>query len=185
MMPLVVAIAMGGLTFLATNIDNLLLLTGCLAASSRQRSVVLGFSMSVLLVVALVILAQWVGESLPEQSFRWLGLLPVIIGVRQLLQRRGGSSPGENAPQTRAWHVALIFLGSSIDSMLALSVVLVESRESLEWLIVAGYMVAAGLATALVYTAGGRLALLKRLEPVMPYVLILVGLLVVLDSPLD
>src|SRR5215475_12981060 len=71
-------------TFAATNIDDLLLLTLFFAQRVPTRKIILGQYLGFAGIVGLSLVGFWAVTSIPSTWFRFLGLLPLAIGVKEL-----------------------------------------------------------------------------------------------------
>jgi cadmium resistance protein CadD (predicted permease) len=125
-------------TFAVTNIDDIVTLTLFFAQHVPTRNVVFGQCLGFAGVVALSLAGFWAAVSIPSTWFRFLGLLPLAIGIKQLVrmdrtERRsgarnpdvlsitaitlanGGDNIGVYVPffainQARVWVILLIFV---------------------------------------------------------------------------
>jgi cadmium resistance protein CadD (predicted permease) len=99
-------IILGVMTFTATNIDDSLLLV--LFFSDRRfraRHVFVGQALGIGLLVMISLLGAWLALAVAGRWIGLLGLLPIILGVRELLARRAhddGSTPALETAVTRA-----------------------------------------------------------------------------------
>ena len=73
-------------TFAVTNIDDAVLLTLFFAQRVPTRNVVFGQCLGFVGIVALSLAGFWAALSIPSGWFRFLGLLPLAIGIKQLVQ---------------------------------------------------------------------------------------------------
>jgi cadmium resistance protein CadD (predicted permease) len=72
-----------------TNIDDVLLLTLFFAQRVPTRNIVLGQCLGFAGIVSLSLVGFWAAVSIPGTWFRFLGLLPLAIGIKHLVQMRG------------------------------------------------------------------------------------------------
>ena len=80
-----IAVILASLTsFAATNIDDVLVLTLFFAQRVPTRKIILGQYLGFAGIVALSLAGFWAAISLPSAWFRFLGLLPLAIGVNEL-----------------------------------------------------------------------------------------------------
>jgi len=80
-----IAVIFASLTsFAVTNIDDLLVLTLFFAQRVPTRKILLGQYLGFLGIVALSLGGFWAAISLPSAWFRFLGLLPLAVGVKEL-----------------------------------------------------------------------------------------------------
>jgi cadmium resistance protein CadD (predicted permease) len=73
-------------TFTITNVDDILLLTLFFARRARTRDIVIGQYLGFGGIVALSLAVSWAAVSISSLLVRFLGLLPLAIGVKQLVQ---------------------------------------------------------------------------------------------------
>jgi len=73
-------------TFALTNIDDLVLLTLFFAGRVPMSRVVAGQYLGFSGIVALSLTGSWAAVSIPSVWFRVLGVLPLVVGIKQLLQ---------------------------------------------------------------------------------------------------
>lgn len=69
-----------------TNIDDVVLLTLFFAKRVPTRNVVLGQCLGFAGIVALSLAGFWAAVSIPSAWFRFLGLLPLAIGIKHLVE---------------------------------------------------------------------------------------------------
>jgi cadmium resistance protein CadD (predicted permease) len=103
-----------GAAFIATNVDDLFLLTLWFVKRSRFVTVLLGQLVGFSAILFLSVVGYWGLRLLPASAVHWLGLAPVAIGIRQLLY-----STDEN-PRTQpesAWTVATITFANCSDNL--------------------------------------------------------------------
>lgn len=91
---------LGVTLFASTNIDDVFVLVALLAAGKPPaRSVVLGQVLGILGLFGAVVLLSLGAVVIPEGGLRFLGLLPVGIGLRRLFRRptTAGTEPAPSA----------------------------------------------------------------------------------------
>lgn len=183
------------MAYVATNLDNLVLLVG---VSSRPRqpfaSIVAGVVLASAGLLALCLAAALAADFAPQRWIGYLGVLPIAIGLRELYRSRRAAPaasgvPDTDAPAIAARWVAGLMLANSADSLAALTPLVAESRDVL--LPVVGAVVLAtslaGCGIARWITTHERVgARVQQLgQKLVPYVLIAVGLYVLLDTRTD
>lgn len=181
--------------FVATSIDNLLVLSGLLAVSATGRTRVLaGYLVATVVVLGLSWAIARIGDFIPVDYLGFLGLVPLAMGVFQLrAQQRADQAPEEGTPRSSAAPgvvtTAMTFLALSSDSVAVLVPLLAESPARLDVVILG---VGAGM--ALLWFWVGQIAVahptwqayVRRLGPrLVPYLLIAIGLYVLADTPTD
>jgi len=91
-------IPLGVATFAATNTDDALLLLAFFGDRRfRARHVFIGQALGIGLLVLLSLLGAALALALPERWIGLLGLLPIALGLRELIARRRGDEKGEPA----------------------------------------------------------------------------------------
>jgi cadmium resistance protein CadD (predicted permease) len=73
-------------TFAVTNIDDVVLLTLFFARRVPTKTVLAGQYLGFSGIVALSLAGSWAAVSIPSAWFRWLGVLPLAVGIKQLLR---------------------------------------------------------------------------------------------------
>jgi cadmium resistance protein CadD (predicted permease) len=86
-------------TFALTNIDDVVLLTLFFAQRVPTKNVVVGQCLGFAGIVALSLVGFWAAVLIPRTWLRFLGLLPLAIGIKQLIHmhRIEWHSGGRNA----------------------------------------------------------------------------------------
>ncbi|MBL0744986.1 cadmium resistance transporter [Chryseolinea lacunae] len=94
-------IGLAASAFVVTNIDDLLLLSAYFAQPNvRVKHIVAGQYIGVAALVMVSLLGLVLGQLLPTHAVRWLGLVPLLLGVRdfiQLLKKNGEENAGDGA----------------------------------------------------------------------------------------
>jgi cadmium resistance protein CadD (predicted permease) len=73
-------------TFAVTNVDDVVLLTLFFAKRVPTKNVVLGQCLGFAGIVTLSLAGLWVAVLIPDTWFRFLGLLPLAIGIKHLVE---------------------------------------------------------------------------------------------------
>jgi cadmium resistance protein CadD (predicted permease) len=100
-------IALGVTAFVATNVDDSLILL--LFFSDRRfriRHVFVGQALGIGLLVLISLLGAWLALAMPARLVGLLGLLPILIGARELIARRRGRQEAVPALETAVTHAA-------------------------------------------------------------------------------
>jgi len=98
--------------FIATNVDDLFLLTWWFVKRSRFATVLLGQLLGFSGILFLALLGYWGLRLLPVSAVHWFGLAPVAIGIKELLASQKDSP--EHAESARS--VAIITFANSADN---------------------------------------------------------------------
>ena len=193
-------IPLGVATFAATNTDDALLLLAFFGDRRfRARHVFIGQALGIGLLVLLSLAGAALALAVPERWIGLLGLLPIALGLRELIARRRGGGAGEPArPEmgvargTPGWQRVAAVAGVAIANggdNIGVYVPLFAARPPLQvalLLAVFALMLAAWLFGAF-YLArrslvAGRIQMLGH--RVFPFVLIGLGVLLLIESAL-
>lgn len=178
--------------FVSTNLDNLFLLMGMLGGSrAHTRDVVLGYGLSMGLVLSVGLAGSYAADWTAQGWLRYLGLVPLAMGLwrlRGLL--RGGAHDVEAARASRAaLPVFSTMLANSGDSLGVFTALMSETAEPLVPVLIATVlaMVCVWVVAARQVAAHPALApLLRRLDrTLVPVLLIALGLYILTDTPTD
>jgi cadmium resistance protein CadD (predicted permease) len=186
-------------SFVATNLDNLLVLVFLLGTSSRRRAAVLfGYLTAVILVVCVAAVGVAAGALIDPAAIGYLGVAPVAMACYLLYQQytRGAAMDvpepvAENlAGEGRIWLASsLLMFSNSGDSIAVLLPLLAESSRPALLLIVSLYLVTSLLWCAVALAIAARPGLARRIQQrgarLVPWVMIAVGLYVLLDTRTD
>lgn len=185
-------------SFVATNIDNLLILVVLLGANQQRRSAVLvGFITSAITVMVFAVLGVVVGSILDAGLVGYLGLVPLSLGCYMLYsQWRGGREElaEDLAPvgsgEPGIWLTTFILMFSNSGDSLAIFLpLLAESERESLLLIIVTYLVTALLWASLAYLISGQRELAARIERraglIVPWVMIGVGVYILMDTATD
>jgi cadmium resistance protein CadD (predicted permease) len=72
-------------TFTITNIDDLILLSAYFALSSKHKtSIVTGQYVGIIVLIVISLSGVIIGEIVPSMYIRYLGLVPIAIGLKEL-----------------------------------------------------------------------------------------------------
>jgi cadmium resistance protein CadD (predicted permease) len=125
-------------TFAVTNIDDALLLTFFLARRIPTRRIVAGQYAGFAAIVGISLIGVWGALAVPHRWIRLLGVLPLAIGIKRLLQARrtGAEQPLASAESVAT--IALVTLSNGADNIGVYVPFFVIERSSL-WLILIAY----------------------------------------------
>ncbi len=183
--------------FVATNLDNVMILVALLARYvQRPVGVAVGYvaSLSVVIVVS-----WWIGDvadNLPVQYLGFLGVIPLIIGVRWLLRatdQSGTSSTGATDEGEGVGTVVSVTFSSQLsngtDTILTFSILFAESVQVVDWMMI-GTMYLVGLLLFLLALYTLKVPSIQQplsgfAQRVTPFVMILVGLYILANTSTD
>jgi len=184
-------ISIAAAAFVATNMDNLLMVTGLLAASSVRGRVVLGYLLSAGVVIALALIIGRLGDFVDARYVGLLGLLPVALGLRGLIRLIRGSSEVSTRAEavTGVWATVAVILPMSGDSLAVYAPLLADTRPAMDAVIIVTLSLSAlamvSLSSALVARPALRDAIGSAGAWIMPLLMICVGIYVLLDTASD
>lgn len=180
--------------FAATNVDNLILLTGFFADRRLRVAEVLAaqFASMALLILASLLVAGGV-LALTDGHVGLLGLLPIGIGVYKLCQRRpvepdasSGIARPRAAVLSNIGAVSLVMLANGGDNISAYAPVFALKSGAATGIIILSFLLMTALWSALAFWLVRHPAIGRPIrrygELLLPYVLILIGLCVLWDG---
>lgn len=120
------------LAFASTNMDNLLLLVSWLLAGAMPASrLFAGYALGMLGVLALSVLMGLAGYLFPIDYLGYLGVIPMLLGLRLLLGNLRRAVPGADAPPSAVGGVLAVAatqLSNGVDTVLVFAPLLADSR---------------------------------------------------------
>ena len=181
--------------FVATNLDNFFLLLSFLAIPSVQsKSVFLGFMTGMLILIGFSATAILLPALLPVKYLGLLGIVPVTVGIRQLIATNRGLDPsGQSAVpavQSSAFSaVVLTQISNGSDTIITFAPLIADSMPSAVILILATFVAMSLLlwrTARRVHLQPGVAALTKRYGRFLaPVILILVGSYILANTATD
>jgi cadmium resistance protein CadD (predicted permease) len=174
--------------YAATNIDNFIALIGLSAKGPTARPLVFGFSMAATAILVLAVSFSLLSYFIEPGQLRYLGIVPIAIGIRLLLTANSASvSPV--AMQMTATSVFAFLAVSSMDTVATFGPLLAESEPVVRASIVAGYLVmASAMLWGVLHVSRAANKLLENNKFVLllaPLVMIAVGVYILLDTGTD
>ena len=82
--------------FVATNVDDILLLAALFAGALMARAVVAGQFIGIAVLTAVSVGAAYAAAAVPGDWIRWLGLLPIALGAWLLVQLARGKDDDDD-----------------------------------------------------------------------------------------
>lgn len=194
-------LALSGLvvgSFIATNIDNLLILVVLQGANVGRRSaVLLGFVISTIAVMCASAVGLALGSLVGPGLIGYLGIVPLLLGCHLLYQAWRSVehdspeiSDAERRGEQGIWFSTFILMFSnSGDSIAVFLPLLAESGRAALLVIVCVYLLSALSWAALSYLISGQRELAarieKRAEKIIPWMMIGIGIYILMDSSTD
>ena len=127
-------------TFAATNIDDVFLLTLFFARRVPTRRIVAGQYLGFAAIIAVSLVGVWAALAIPHRWIRLLGLLPLAIGIKELLQGRRTATEHSSSKNYSIVSIALVTLSNGADNVGIYVPFFLISRAKL-WVILLAYAV--------------------------------------------
>jgi len=133
------ALAAAVTTFAVTNIDDLVILTLFFARRVLPRKIVAGQYLGFSAIVLVSLLAAWAVFAIPHRWIKFVGILPLALGIKELFRNRTESV---NAPVQNysVVSIALITLSNGADNV-GVYVPFFAIARAYIWLVLATYAV--------------------------------------------
>jgi len=125
-------------TFAATNIDDAFLLTLFFARRIPTRRIVAGQYVGFAAIVGISLIGVWGALAIPHRWIHFLGVLPLAIGVKRLLQARRSDMKEPRITTESVASIALLTLSNGADNISVYVPFFVIGRAQL-WLILSTY----------------------------------------------
>ncbi len=131
-------------TFAATNIDDAFLLTLFFARRIPARRIVAGQYVGFAAIVGISLIGVWGALVIPHRWIHFLGLLPLAIGIKRLLQAGRATAGDPRASSEGLAAIAFVTLSNGADNISVYVPFFVIARSNL-WLILSVYAVLVAL----------------------------------------
>jgi cadmium resistance protein CadD (predicted permease) len=125
-------------TFAATNVDDAFLLTFFFARRISTRRIVAGQFIGFGAITVVSLIGAWGALAIPHRWIRVLGLVPLAMGVRQLLRARRVEPKAPGSSNSDVISIALVTLSNGADNIGVYVPFFVKGRAYL-WLILTVY----------------------------------------------
>lgn len=150
-------------TFAVTNIDDALLLTFFFARRIPMRRIVAGQYAGFAAIVGISLIAAWGALAIPHRWIHLLGVLPLAIGLKRLIQsRRTSAKQPFDSPESAA-SIALVTLSNGADNIGVYVPFFVIRRSNL-WLILVAYAALVALWCFIGRWLGGHSLILRFVD---------------------
>jgi cadmium resistance protein CadD (predicted permease) len=125
-------------TFAATNIDDAFLLTFFFARRISTRRIVAGQYIGFAAIIGLSLIGVGAALAIPPRWLHFLGIVPLVIGIRHLLRRRRAEMADSRTIDGNIVSIAAITLSNGADNIGVYVPFFVKGRAYL-WLILIVY----------------------------------------------
>ncbi len=127
-------------TFAATNVDDVVVLTLFFARRVPTRRIVAGQYLGFAAIIVVSLICVWAALAIPHQWNRFLGLLPLAIGIKELFQTRRKGPKKSRSTNYSLISIALVTLSNGADNVGVYVPFFLVSRAYL-WAILIAYAV--------------------------------------------
>jgi len=192
-----VIVAVAAAAFLGTNLDNLVLLVTFYSRyGQKSQTVTAGYICGMLLITIIFVVIGEGGDFVPIDYLGLLGIVPMIMGVLGLIQLfrpqtstvNSHSAIGESQ-KALFFSVLMTQLSNGTDTVITFSVLLAESTDKFDYMIIPTFLAMVLLLSALArYSLRNRILshFLERFgRYITPFILILVGWYILADTTTD
>jgi cadmium resistance protein CadD (predicted permease) len=173
---LIIALALAA--FISTNVDDLFLLMLWFLKRTSLRIVLLGQAAGFTALVLASVLGYLGTMALAQSAVRWLGLLPIAIGIKQLLS----ADQDDDRPADSWWTVATLTVANGGDSVAVYIPLFSRYTMRNVGLIIFCFYVSVFLWVVLARLAAAKLARNERVHSIAhrasPFVIILIGVVI-------
>lgn len=117
MTALVTVVAASVTTFVATNVDDFLLLVLFFARRIPTRQVIAGQYLGFLSIVGISLLGLWTAFGVAHACLRFLGIVPLLIGIKELLRIHIYRAKAVARPNMGVLSIAAVTLANGADNI--------------------------------------------------------------------
>ena len=185
---LVAGLVLGSVAYASTNLDNLLLVSSVAASGAGRTSVFCGWVVCAAAVLGLSIAFSMAAGAVSPQTLGWIGLVPLLLGIRLLVRGQDGA-PEKTVSPAGTLPVAALLLANSSDTIATFGPLLAESEPVAQLAMLIGFVLAAGTLVLFVMKIAARLdkatALARLAAKLSPLVMIAIGIYILLDTTTD
>lgn len=192
---IIIAVTAGA--FIATNLDNLVLLVA-LYSRFKQHSglVAFGYITGMIIIGAISVAVGEVGDYIPVTYLGYLGVIPIMLGITALIHvargtQSGASSSIATSTSSRAIFVTVVLtqLSNSADSIITFSALLADSLDATDYLIAPTFLAMSGIFAWLAYYSQSHhiisMVLNRYGHYLTPFILIMVGFYILANTASD
>lgn len=178
-----------GVAMVSTNLDNLAVLLGLILIMEQRRAII-GFAIAQAIVLSLAMtVAVGLDQSGIPQWIGYLGLVPLLFGLRGIWQQYSGTEAQDIGSRGAVSSVVTLFLSLSVDSFAVMTPLLADSTSSFRLAALSGAALAAIALVAVASWGAPRAKSLgpqvARMDRIAPYIMVCVGLYILFNSPTD
>lgn len=185
-------------TFISSNIDNLMLMIGFMSYyDSYKKEVFLGYLINIFSVSVAALIFSYFTELFPIHYLKYLGIIPISLGFYQVLHIFNPSLSYKSVAQLNLADsrfkiilaVCGVMLANSGDTLAVFLAFMSDTQKSLRWLVIVTALLMTclwGLIAKLLLSDARLVSITKVVaQYVLPFILIFIGWYILTDSPTD
>jgi cadmium resistance protein CadD (predicted permease) len=182
-------------TFAATNVDNLVLLVGWMLSGRVPRHhMFMGYVVGMALLLAVTIGLGFSSNLMPVQYLGYLGIIPVLLGVKMLFDLWRKNNVGLDylrapSPKSSIVAIASTQLANGVDTILVFSPLLADSSGDIDYVIASSFTVMVAVWFGVAWLLALHASRLKYVtlagQWIAPVVMILVGIYILDNTATD
>jgi cadmium resistance protein CadD (predicted permease) len=180
-------------SYFATNVDNLLLLVGwMLGGRASMGRLATAYSVAVIAVLLAALSLGLSANAIPVDYIGYLGLVPILLGVKLLVDQFQKRDHDPSIVNTRNFSVAGIaatLFSNSVDTMLVFAPLLADSNARTDRMIVPAYLAMAVTWFLVAHLLSQRAARLQRVSTaaqwITPLIMIAIGIYILDNTITD
>lgn len=182
------AVALGVLAYGSTNLDNILILASISRAPGALGPLKTGFFLASVAVLLLSMSFIALGLLLPASSLGYLGIIPIALGLKQLITHANEQQASTTA-LLGAGQVATMLLANSSDTVAAFGPLMAESEPVVVVTLVFSFVVSAAFSLWLVKKLQARVGERAWLDTLAakgtPFIMIAMGVYILMNTTTD
>ena len=180
-------------SYFATNVDNLLLLIGwMLGDRASMGRLAAAYSIAVIAVLLAALALGLSANAIPVDYIGYLGLVPILLGVKLLVdqfQKRDHDPSIVNTGNFSVAGIAATLFSNSVDTMLVFAPLLADSNTRTDRMIVPAYLAMAVTWFLVAHLLSQRAARLQRVSTaaqwITPLIMIAIGIYILDNTITD
>ena len=180
-------------SYFATNVDNLLLLIGwMLGGRASKGRLAAAYSIAVIAVLLAALALGLSANAIPVDYIGYLGLVPILLGVKLLVdqfQKRDHDPSIVNTGNFSVAGIAATLFSNSVDTMLVFAPLLADSNTRTDRMIVPAYLAMAVTWFLVAHLLSQRAARLQRVSTaaqwITPLIMIAIGIYILDNTITD
>ena len=104
-------------SFVSTNIDDIFILMLFFAQVKSKQHVVIGQYLGIGVLTAVSLLSLAVLQFIPEEYIRFLGVIPIVLGIKEWIEYKKGAEAEETDAPSAKDSVSLVTVANGADNI--------------------------------------------------------------------